>query len=111
MFCKNCGKVLNQGELFCSNCGIKAETEINTNVIKKKKFKWWIPVLFFVGGFLMLLCNSIAGILIHSQGEMILDYQITNYPIIMIFRWLAVICWLMVIPSLIFVIVKYNKKD
>lgn len=29
MFCKNCGKVLNQGELFCTNCGVKAENENN----------------------------------------------------------------------------------
>lgn len=29
MYCKNCGKNLNQGEMFCSNCGIKAENENN----------------------------------------------------------------------------------
>lgn len=29
MYCKNCGKTLNQGELFCSNCGSKSEYENN----------------------------------------------------------------------------------
>lgn len=29
MFCKNCGKALNQGEIFCSNCGAKVENENN----------------------------------------------------------------------------------
>ena len=29
MYCKNCGKTLNQGEMFCSNCGAKVENENN----------------------------------------------------------------------------------
>jgi len=29
MNCKNCGKTLNQGELFCANCGAKVENENN----------------------------------------------------------------------------------
>ena len=29
MYCKNCGKTLNQGELFCANCGTKIENENN----------------------------------------------------------------------------------
>lgn len=29
MYCKNCGKSLNIGEKFCSNCGAKAENENN----------------------------------------------------------------------------------
>ena len=32
MYCKNCGKILNQGEKFCANCGAKTENEINFNV-------------------------------------------------------------------------------
>ena len=31
MYCKNCGKTLNQGELFCANCGTKVENEINAS--------------------------------------------------------------------------------
>lgn len=31
MYCKNCGKSLNQGELFCTNCGTKVETSNNFN--------------------------------------------------------------------------------
>lgn len=29
MYCKNCGKTLNQGEMFCANCGAKVENENN----------------------------------------------------------------------------------
>lgn len=32
MYCKNCGKTINQGEMFCVNCGMKVENEINTNI-------------------------------------------------------------------------------
>ena len=32
MQCKNCGKVLNEGELFCTNCGTKVENETNLNL-------------------------------------------------------------------------------
>ena len=32
MYCKNCGKILNQGEKFCVNCGAKTENEMNFNV-------------------------------------------------------------------------------
>ncbi len=76
----------------------------------KKKLKWWIPLCFFVGGFLMYICNILAFMIIRLQKGVLLDYQITQYPIILIFRWLALICWLLVIPSLIVVIVKYIKK-
>ena len=110
MYCKNCKKALSQGELFCSNCGIKAENVMNENIIKKKKFKWWIPLLFFVGGVLMILGSIAIEMIIHSTGESPLDYEITQNPIIMIFKWLGWISWLLVIPSLIIVIVKYNKK-
>jgi len=30
MFCKNCGKTLNEGEMFCANCGTKVENQTNT---------------------------------------------------------------------------------
>lgn len=29
MNCKNCGRILNQDEKFCANCGLKVENEIN----------------------------------------------------------------------------------
>ncbi len=29
MFCKKCGKALNSGQIFCSNCGEKVENEVN----------------------------------------------------------------------------------
>ena len=40
MYCKNCGKNLNQGEMFCSNCGTKIENENNLvggNTLNQKK--------------------------------------------------------------------------
>lgn len=33
MNCKNCGNLLNQGELFCPNCGTKVENESNSTNI------------------------------------------------------------------------------
>lgn len=33
MYCKNCGKNLNQGELFCGNCGAKVENNVNLNQV------------------------------------------------------------------------------
>lgn len=32
MYCKKCGKVLNQEQKFCTNCGTKIENEINSSV-------------------------------------------------------------------------------
>ena len=31
MYCKNCGKALNQNEMFCANCGTKVEKEISNS--------------------------------------------------------------------------------
>lgn len=82
----------------------------NNNSTKKKKIKWWIPILFFVGGFLMFLGNFIATIIVTSQQDLVLESDLLKNPIIMLFRWLTIICWIMVIPSLIIVIINYNKK-
>lgn len=81
-----------------------------SDLSKNKKFKWWIPVLFFVGGFLMSLCNLIVTLIIKSQNNIVVEADLLKNPIIMFFRLLTVICWIMVIPSLIFVIIKYNTK-
>lgn len=29
MICKNCGQILNDGDLFCGNCGAKVEPDNN----------------------------------------------------------------------------------
>ena len=34
MFCKNCGKELNEGSIFCSACGVK-QTNIYTKVFTR----------------------------------------------------------------------------
>lgn len=95
--------------MFCKNCRMKSENEINTNIIKRKKLQWWIPLLFFVWGLVLNLVNITAVILLRSSEEFV-DYQISDYPILMIVGSLAWICWLLVIPSLIIVVVKHNKK-
>lgn len=81
------------------------------NKPKKKKMKWWIPLLFFLGGFVMFLCNITADLITNSRSDYILDANTNNFQIADIFFLLAIICWLMVIPSLIIVIVKYNLKS
>ncbi len=64
----------------------------------KKKLKWWIPLLLFLGGLLMTAC-SMEVFLLGLQDSLV-----------SFFEGVATICWLLVIPSLIFVIVKYNSK-
>ena len=73
---------------------------INNQQIKKKKFKWWIPVLLFVAGLLLNMGRFVFTLLTDSQNGLISQ---------MIFM-IATICWLMVIPSLIVAIIIYNKK-
>ena len=76
----------------------------------KKKLKWWIPLSLFLSGFLMAFCSKIAENILRSQGTITLDYEVYRHFSIMIFRWIAVICWVLVIPTLIFVMVKYFSK-
>ncbi len=120
MFCNRCGRQMEGNSMYCSNCGnvmgnpnpnnVVQNINQNNNFVRKKKLKWWIPVLFFVGGFLMFLGNSFTMILVNSQEEFVVESDLLKNPIIMTFRWLAFICWFLVIPSLIFVIIDYNKK-
>ena len=120
MFCNKCGRQVEGNSMYCPNCGnvmgnpnpnnAVQNINQNNNFVRKKKLKWWIPVLFFVGGFLMFLGNSFTMILVNSQEEFVVESDLLKNPIIMTFRWLAFICWFLVIPSLIFVIIDYNKK-
>ncbi len=88
------------------------DNNIQQSPQKKEKLKWWIPLLFFLGGILMVVCSLVTEIICRSQEDFILDYQlIDKYPIIITFRRLAAVCWFLVIPSLIYIIVKYNKKS
>ena len=78
------------------------DNNIQQSPQKKEKLKWWIPLLFFLGGILMVVCSLVTEIICRSQEDFILDYQL---------RRLAAVCWFLVIPSLIYIIVKYNKKS
>ena len=63
MYCKYCGKELNEDALFCSGCGKKVQDDFeqSKNVSKSvKKHKWVFPVTVL----LYLLCSNITGELI-----------------------------------------------
>ena len=38
MFCKNCGKTLIEGEMFCTTCGAKVESKINENNVNQVNY-------------------------------------------------------------------------
>ena len=82
----------------------------DNNFEKKEKLKWWIPVVLFFCGLLMFIINIVVSIIVESQEDLVLESTLLKNPIIMSFRWLAFIFWLMVIPSLIIVIAKYKRK-
>ena len=77
-------------------------------VSKKTKIKWFIPVLFFLIGLVIKIANSTMYLLFNNQLSM--DEWATN-SISKTLNMLSMICWLLVIPSLIVVIIKRNNKD
>ena len=72
-------------------------------VSKKTKIKWFIPVLFFLIGLVIKIANSTMYLLFNNQLSM--DEWATN-SISKTLNMLSMICWLLVIPSLIVVIIK-----
>ncbi len=57
MYCKNCGKSLNEKQNFCTNCGNKNEklkTAINFDFLKNKKV---LAVIVLVGIILVIICG------------------------------------------------------
>ena len=81
---------------------------------KKKKVKWWIPILFFVGGFVMLIGNFVAEEIIRSRSTGLLEFQMEHEfvksPVVRFFRTAALLSWLLVIPSIIVIVVIYIKR-
>lgn len=77
-------------------------------VSKKTKIKWFIPVLFFLIGLVMKIANSVIYLMFNNQLSM--DEWATN-SVSKTLNMLSMICWLLVIPSLIVVIIKRNNKD
>lgn len=62
MFCKNCGKKLNQGIKFCSSCGAVVVGDVNNKAVlnngattKSKKFNFWRIYAYITGSILVLL--------------------------------------------------------
>lgn len=100
----------NMNQNFNQQMYVNQNSNIQQTQKPKKKLKWWIPVLLFVAGFLLYIGEFVARSLVFSQNELVLESDILKNPIIMSLRWLAFICWFMVVPSLIIVIVKYVKK-
>lgn len=91
--------------IFANNQG-----NVNSIPVKKKKLKWWVPLLFFVGGFFFSILNFIILLFITLQDDITLEYKFRESGIPGVFSFLSIISWLMVVPSLIVVIVKYVRN-
>lgn len=75
----------------------------SSNDLKKKKFKWWIPVSFFVGFFVIQIIQIL---MYYTTGK------ISNFNNLL--STIKIISGLLVFPSLIIVIILYatgDKKD
>ena len=65
---------------------------------KKKKSRWWIPVVLFFGGVFLQVIVSSMNISSQTSGT-------TLSPIASVLHLLAIGCWILVIPSIILVVV------
>lgn len=81
--------------------------------IKPKKLLWWIPVLLLIAGVVLWILKLVIDLLSYSSSSE-LGYGIGSdpikNPISTLLSYLTLICWLLIVPSVIFVIVKYNTK-
>ena len=139
MFCTKCGSKLDPNTGNCPNCNQQlnnVESSLPNNLevgnlennscgvdnkkTVKKKAKWWIPVLLFLG-FMVCLLIGIAFNIAASQMDSsnLARLENSNYEkkyqllvgIGKLFASLGVISALLVIPSIIIVIILYNKSD
>lgn len=53
MFCKNCGKTINNRTKFCGSCGVRIDDIQKSNI--SKKFNFWRIYGYFTGGLIILL--------------------------------------------------------
>ena len=59
MKCSNCGKELNDGELFCSNCGTKVAPTNNSNVNPSGEMNPVVKIILeFVGVWALFVIAS-----------------------------------------------------
>lgn len=89
------------------NSGDELKSNNYEKNFKKTKLKWLIPVLFFLIGLAMKVANSVIYLMFNNQLSV--DEWATN-SISKTLNLLSMICWILVIPSLIVVIIKQNKK-
>jgi len=56
MYCKNCGKTLNQGEMFCPDCGVKVENKNinNSNNISQNNIYNLLNTFSFINVIIMV---------------------------------------------------------
>lgn len=74
MYCKSCGTQLQDGSVFCTECGAKQSSEYG-NVIARQKVKkpiykkWWFWLILFVIGSAMNAINSSS----YKEQEVTID--------------------------------------
>lgn len=69
---------------------------------KKKKFRWYIPVLLLFGPIILSVSVSLIGLLVFNVD---LDKKLN-----LLYTIIKLICWLAFLPSIIFEIIRINKK-
>ncbi len=74
--------------------------------VTKKKLKWQIPLILF----LLYFLPTIIKIILHLIGFDVYSKGSLSYKLIQLFNVLGIISMFLVFPSIIFVIVEYNKK-
>lgn len=125
MYCNGCGNKLNIGEHFCSKCGAQVlNGQQSSNIVnnnsnissdnqnkKKKKRKWWLmPLIIFL--------TAIGAFILQTILDMMLsfaDIESQMYPVFNLFSFglksILVICWLLLLPSIIFAIIMSTKHS
>ena len=114
MYCIKCGNQINAEDNVCRNCGNSVEQttsnvvvqQESNKVVKKKKLKWWIPVILFFSGIAFSVINVIIKFALYDNEELLLKLK----PLTLLLSALYIICLLLVLPSIIYIIILYNKK-
>ena len=80
--------------------------------VKKKKLKWWIPVLLFVGAIITMIIPTFLEVILAlvTSGEAVQSNNLFN-TLNLIFIILAVALLLLSFASIPIVIIKYTKND
>lgn len=75
MFCKNCGKKLNQDAKFCNSCGAVVANSVNKETVKDesvgvkpKGFNFWKTYVYITAGILVLLTIFFAFMDSYEEG-------------------------------------------